>query len=195
MGINDQHPDAADAKVAQRSQKGFHSGVSFASFGCSLLRPLRSAARSCFPAALAALAVATASAQTVTPAVPPMAKPAAPVVFAIRGFRIEGENPIGEADAQRVLAPFVRPDATLATLQRATAALEAALRARGFGLHRVALPPQEVGATVRLEVVTFTITRITTEGRSLYSEENVRRALPELKEGTTPNFKRLAIET
>src|SRR4051794_40231014 len=85
-------------------------------------------------AALAALATGAAWAQGPAPAgprsAPPMATPAAPV-FPIRGFRIEGDNPLGEADAQRVLAPFVRADATLQTLQQATAALEAELRANG----------------------------------------------------------------
>jgi hemolysin activation/secretion protein len=148
--------------------------------------------------ALAAAFSQSALAQSPAPAAPapaPALAAAPAAVFAIKGFTVTGDNPLGAAETMRVLAPFVRPDATIATLQQATAALEAALRAQGYGLHRVALPPQEVGATVRLEVVTFTITKITTEGRSIYSEENVRRALPELREGTTPNFKRLAIET
>ena len=149
--------------------------------------------------ALVALAAGTAAAQAPAPAAPranpPMAQPAAPVVFPIRGFRIEGENPIGDADAQRVLRPFVRPDATLETLQQATAALEAELRTRGYGLHRVALPPQEVGATVRLDIVKFVIGKVAIEGARIYDEGNIRRTLPELREGESPNFRTLAIQT
>ena len=129
------------------------------------------------------------------PAAPPMAAPAKPAVFAIRGFRVEGDNPIGDADAQRVLAPFVRPDATLETLQQATAALEAELRNLGYGLHRVALPPQEVGATVRLTIVRFTIGKVAIEGAKIYDEGNIRRSVPELREGDSPNFKTLAVQT
>lgn len=149
--------------------------------------------------ALMALAAGSASAQTPAPAAPratpPMAAPAATTVFPIRGFRIEGDNPLPEADAQRVLAPFVRPDATIETLQQATAALESELRTRGFGLHRVALPPQEVGSTVRLDIVKFTIGKVGFEGRQIYSEANIRRSLPELQEGQSPNFRTLAIQT
>src|SRR5207253_11505119 len=58
-----------------------------------------------------------------------------------------------------VLAPYVRNDASIDSLQQAAAALEKALRDRGFGLHRVSLPPQEVGASVRLTIVQFTIAR------------------------------------
>jgi hemolysin activation/secretion protein len=151
--------------------------------------------------ALLASAAGVAGAQQQSPApaparpAPPMAQPAAPAVFPIRGFQLEGENPIGEAAAQRVLAPFVRPDATLQSLQQATAALEAAFRAAGYGLHRVSLPPQEVGQTVKLAIVKFAVGKVEIEGRQIYDEQNIRRTLPELREGESPNFKRLAVQT
>ena len=157
----------------------------------------RRAARS-LVALVAAAAGAAQAQQTPAPAparpVPPMAQPAAPAVFAIRGFLLEGENPIDAAEAQRVLAPFVRADATLETLRQATAALEAAFRAAGYGLHRVALPPQEVGQAVRLSIVKFVVGKVEIEGRKIYSEQNIRRTLPELREGETPNFRRLAVQ-
>ncbi len=124
------------------------------------------------------------------------APPSAPSpVFAIKGFQVTGENPLGDGETSRVLAPYLRADATLETLQKATAALEAALRDRGFGLHRVALPPQEVGDQVTLSIVKFTISRVTMEPLTLYDEANIRRSIPELREGQTPNFKKLAIQT
>jgi hemolysin activation/secretion protein len=126
---------------------------------------------------------------------PPMAQAAATPTFAIRGFEIEGENPIGEAESNRVLAAFIVPNATLETLQQATAALEKALRDRGYGLHRVALPPQEVGATVKLSIVRFTVGKVAIEGAQIYDEENIRNTLPELRENESPNFKKLAIQT
>jgi len=155
-------------------------------------------------ALLMALAAGASSAQapapapaaaSPAPAAPPMPAPAAAAVFPIRGFQIEGENPIGEAEAQRVLAPFVRPNATLETLQAATAALEKALRDRGYGLHRVALPPQEVGAAVKLSIVKFAVGKVTIDGASIYDAGNIRRTVPELREGDSPNFKRLAVQT
>ncbi|WP_194792801.1 ShlB/FhaC/HecB family hemolysin secretion/activation protein [Caenimonas koreensis] len=124
-----------------------------------------------------------------------MASAAPTPVFAIKGFKITGDNPLGDGDTSSVLAPFLRSDATIDTLQKATAALETALRDRGFGLHRVALPPQEVGDTVTLNIVKFTIGKVVIEGRSIYDEANVRGTLPELREGESPNFKTLAIQT
>jgi len=138
---------------------------------------------------------ATAAPAPTLPANPPMAEPAPPPVFAIRGFQVEGENPLDSGETARVLAPFLRTNATLETLQQATAALEAALRDKGYGLHKVALPPQEVGDTVRLAIVKFTVGKIDYQGRAIYDEENIRRSLPELREGDSPNFRTLAIQT
>ncbi len=120
---------------------------------------------------------------------------AANPVFVIKGFNITGDNPLSESDTTRVLAPYLRNDATLETLQKAGSALEAALREKGFALHRVALPPQEVGQNVTLNIVKFVIGKVTVEGLKGYSEANIRASLPELAEGTAPNFRTLAVQT
>ncbi|HEY8049889.1 MAG TPA: ShlB/FhaC/HecB family hemolysin secretion/activation protein [Ramlibacter sp.] len=126
---------------------------------------------------------------------PPMPASVPPPVFAIKGYKVTGDNPLGDAETQSILAPYVRNDATIETLQAAATALEKALRDRGYGLHRVALPPQEVGQAVQLNIVKFTIGRVQIDGRKIYSEANVRHTLPELREGGTPNFSRLAVQT
>jgi hemolysin activation/secretion protein len=123
-----------------------------------------------------------------------MTAPARPV-FAIRGFDISGDNPLASSETTRVLAPFLRADASIETLQAATAALEASLKQNGYALHRVVLPPQEVGDTVQLKIVKFTIGKVTVEGLQRYEEANIRASLPELQEGQAPNFKTLAVQT
>ena len=145
-------------------------------------------------AALFAGLAGTAWAQAPAAAPAPLTPAPAPV-FAIKGFKITGENPLGDGETSRILAPYLRADANMDTLQKATSALEEALRAKGFGLHRVALPPQEVGDTVTLDIVKFTISKLTIEGASLYDEGNIRRSVPELRVGHTPNFKKMAVQT
>ena len=115
--------------------------------------------------------------------------------FPINGFEIVGESPLSKEESSRVLAPFIGPDGTLITLQKATAALEAELKAKGFALLRVSLPPQEVGDKVTLQVVKFVIGKVAVEGNSQYSEANVRASVPELRENQAPNFRVLAIQT
>jgi hemolysin activation/secretion protein len=147
-------------------------------------------------AALVAAGPASAQAPAPRGAPPaPMAAPAPSPHFAIRGFKVTGANPLGDGETARVLAPFLRADASMETLQQATAALEAELRRKGYGLHRVVLPPQEVGDTVTLDIVTFTVDKVQVGEHRIYDEGNIRRSIPELREGTTPNFKRLAIQT
>ena len=116
-------------------------------------------------------------------------------VFVIKGFDISGENPLPDGEVSRILAPYLRTDATIDTLQKATAALETVLKDKGYALHRVALPAQEVGESVKLTIVKFVIGKVIMEGREQFSEANVRASLPELQEGKSPNFRTLAVQT
>jgi hemolysin activation/secretion protein len=100
-----------------------------------------------------------------------------------------------EGETALVLAPFLRADATIETLQKATMALEEALKKRGFALHRVVLPPQAVGTTVRLDIVRFNVGKVTVEGLNRYDEANIRASVPELREGEAPNFRTLSVQT
>ena len=158
-------------------------------------KPYRVCAFLGWVSALLALALATPVLAQVesTPAV--SVRPHVDPVFAISGFDITGDNPLSSAQTSTILAPFLRSQATIDTLQKATVALEDALREQGYGLHRVALPAQELGASVRLDVVKFVISKVTVRGQANYSEENIRASLPELRTGETPNFKRLAVQT
>lgn len=113
----------------------------------------------------------------------------------IRGFNIQGDNPLSQNETGKVLAPFLRAEATRDVLQKATTALEAALRDAGFGSHRVALPQQEPGEMVVLEVLKLTIGKVAIQGNQRTSAANVRASLPELREGASPNLKRLAVQT
>ena len=168
-----------------------NSGYDTAQFGGGLHCRLHAVAAAVLAVAAALSGVALAQAP---PAAVPMPVASNPT-FAIKGFKITGDNPLGDGDTTRVLAPFLRSDASIDTLQKATVALETELREKGFGLHRVALPPQEVGDTVTLTIIKFAIGKISSEGRKNLDEANIRRSVPELKEGTTPNFRTLAVQT
>ena len=123
-----------------------------------------------------------------------MAQPVPAPVFVIRGFKVTGDNPLADGETTRVLASFLRTDATLDTLQNAATALETAMRQQGFSLHRVSLPPQEIGDTIALLITSFKIGKVDVVNNSPYSDANVRQALPELREGATPDFARLSIQ-
>jgi hemolysin activation/secretion protein len=114
--------------------------------------------------------------------------------FPIRGFEVSGDVPLTPAQINAVLDSFVG-EGSLITLQQATGELENALKLAGYELHRVSLPPQDLGGVVKLEIVRFSLGKITVEGNERFSEANVRASLPELKEGQAPNFRTLAVQT
>lgn len=146
-------------------------------------------------------AAALAAGFALSGAMQAQAQPAAlvsppPAVFAIKGFAILGDNPLSSGETSVLLAPYLRADATLDVLQQATAALEKALHDRGYSLYRVVLPPQTVSDTVTLNVVRFSLGKVEVQGNDEhFSDANIRRALPELQEGGSPNLRKLARET
>lgn len=162
------------------------------------------ASRSILLAALAGSFTSHIVAQTAPSVVtnPSSSQPAAstaptsnPALPRIRGFSINGNNPLTDAEVTVVLASFLRAEANLDNLQKAAAALEQAMREKGFGLHRVLLPPQELGENITLNLAQFTIGQVTVEGETAFSKDNIRQGLPELKPGGTPNLDRLATQT
>ena len=156
------------------------------------LRPRTHAKDGFLPRALAGLALLS---MAVSSPLWAQSGASASAVFRITGFEVSGLNPLGAGETARILAPYQRVDANLEVLQKATAALEAALKERGFGLYRISLPPQELGGVVKLEVVRYLIGKVSVEGNKALGEGNVRRSLPELVEGATPNFQTLAVQT
>ncbi|MNS65736.1 Heme/hemopexin transporter protein HuxB precursor [compost metagenome] len=73
---------------------------------------------------------------------------------------------------------------------KALEALEAAYHARGYQLVRVDLPEQELNqGTVVLNVVQTKIGNVVIEGNSHFDDANIRRSLPALHEGQTPDLK------
>ncbi len=141
---------------------------------------------------LASLSISAQAQSSSSVAVP---ADSAPSVL-IRGFSVLGDNPLSEGVTSSVLAPYLRRPAELETLRQAIQALESALRDAGYGLYKVGLVPQALDAqAIALQVVKFKIGQVTVEGNQRFTTEEVRRALPELKEGTTPQLQHLAIQS
>ena len=127
-------------------------------------------------AVLAGAATAPAEAQT-------------PVVrFVVERFVVEGDNPLSQPRTQEILAPFTGEHAGVDGLLAAADALERAIAQAGVAFQRVVLPPQSLQeGTVVLRVAVFTVARVEVRGARHHSEENVRRSVPSLREGETPD--------
>ncbi len=142
---------------------------------------------------LCVLGWATAAAlPTLTLAQTP-AKPPAEPRFEIKSFRVEGSALIPAQEAAQILAPYTGSDRSLADIQRAREALEAAYTARGYGAVQVLLPEQEIArGEVVLRAVEAKLGKVTVEGNRFFDDPNIRASLPSLQAGSPPNTARLA---
>ncbi|MES2258998.1 MAG: ShlB/FhaC/HecB family hemolysin secretion/activation protein [Pseudomonadota bacterium] len=109
--------------------------------------------------------------------------------FEISRFEVSGNTLLAPDDVERLLAPFSGKQRDFGDVQRALETLEAAFHARGYNVVTVELPEQELDrGVVRLNVVETRIGRVVVKGNRHFDEANVRRSLPGLQEGRTPNL-------
>lgn len=127
---------------------------------------------------------------------PPVAADAAPVAsenFAIDHFEVRGVNTLGADEIQTATAKHAGADKNFGDIQQAIDAIEELYRRRGYSAVQVLLPEQDISrGTVLIEVVETPIGQITVKGNLNYSADNVRRSIPALQEGATPNVKAIS---
>jgi hemolysin activation/secretion protein len=115
--------------------------------------------------------------------------------FPIKRFAVEGATLMAPERIDEALAPFTGAERSLADVQRARAALEAAYARLGYGATQVAVPEQEIAnGVVRLRVIEGRVSAVNTEGNRYFDDANIRRSLPALVEGAPVNTARLARE-
>jgi hemolysin activation/secretion protein len=131
------------------------------------------------------LAVAVSSAWAVEPAAD-----SAAIRFDIARFDVSGNTLLPPQQIESLLAPFTGPTRDFGDVQRALEALEAAYHALGYSVVAIELPEQELNrGVVLLRVVETKIGRVSVKNNQYFDEANVRRALPALREGRSPNLK------
>ncbi|MFC7287440.1 ShlB/FhaC/HecB family hemolysin secretion/activation protein [Herminiimonas glaciei] len=129
---------------------------------------------------LLAVSCASAFADTATPS----------IHFDINRFDVRGNTLLPPQTVDSLVAPYLGKDRDFADVMKALEALEAAYHARGYQLVRIDLPEQELNqGTVVLNVVQTKIGNVVIEGNSHFDDANIRRSLPALQEGQTPDLK------
>jgi hemolysin activation/secretion protein len=108
--------------------------------------------------------------------------------FDIERFEVAGDSMLGAETVQRLVTPFTGKQKDFSDVQRALEALEGAYRERGFGVVQVQLPEQDITrGVVRFNINQPKIGKVNVEGNNYFSTDNIRRSLPSVKEGQTPN--------
>lgn len=115
------------------------------------------------------------------------------VRFDIERYDVRGNTLLPPEQVARLLAPYTGRGRDFGDVQQALEALTAAYQAAGYRLVAVTLPEQELArGAVRLEVVQTRIGQVQVRGQRYVDEANVRRALPQLREGEVPNLEEIS---
>jgi hemolysin activation/secretion protein len=144
------------------------------------------------PTTAAALALALALSAPAG-AAPTDAEADAALTFTVDRIEVVGDNPLSAERTEAILAPYLGEQAGLVGLQNAADALEEAMAARGYGFHRVVLPPQRTeSGVIELKAVVYEVGEIRVEGNEFFAPDNVRAMMPSLRTGETPNTRTLS---
>jgi hemolysin activation/secretion protein len=109
--------------------------------------------------------------------------------FEIARFDVKGNTLLPQPQIDELLSKFTGKERDFGDVQRALEALEAVYRQRGYSVVTIELPEQELNrGVVQLRVVETKIGRVSVKNNRYFDEANVRRSLPALQEGRTPNL-------
>ena len=111
----------------------------------------------------------------------------------VSNFLIDGDNPIGAAKSERILAPFLNIPLDISQLRTAASELEKLLAVAGFNFYRADLPPQTLrDGVVRIKIDRLGLADVTVIGNEFFSSDNIKRSLPLVASGKSPNTKDIA---
>ncbi len=115
--------------------------------------------------------------------------------FDVWEYRIEGNSLIDRKTIEMTVYPYLGPGRTIDTVEEARKALESVYHHAGYGTVLVDIPEQEVGrGVVTLKVTESKLDRVRISGSRYYSLGWIRKRLPALEEGKSPNFPELQKE-
>lgn len=110
-------------------------------------------------------------------------------------YLVEGETFLSEQEIERVLAPYVGEKRGLQDIEQAARGLEKHLHELGYVFHRVLIPAQKPSnGEIRLQVFHFNLNDVSIVGNVHFSADNIRRSLPALRQGETPEMLRLSAD-
>lgn len=113
--------------------------------------------------------------------------------FEIKSFEVTGNTLLEPDQIDASLRPFTGPAKSFSDIEAARQALLIAYQQAGFGAVQVVVPEQQVSAgVVKLDVLQAKISSIKISGNKHFSNDNIRRSLPRLQEGQTPNTRDVA---
>lgn len=109
--------------------------------------------------------------------------------FEIARFAVQGNTLLSEQAVNTLLTPYTGKGRNFGHVQMALEALESAYHKHGYNIVQVVLPEQELNqGVVTLRVVETRLGKVRVEGNRHFDEANIRRSVPGLQEGQSPNI-------
>jgi len=113
--------------------------------------------------------------------------------FEVKRFEVSGNTLLEPDEIDATLRPFTGPGKSFADIEAARQALLIAYQEAGYGAVQVVVPEQQVSAgVVKLNILQAKVSSIKVGGNKHFSNDNIRRSLPRLQEGQTPNTRDVA---
>jgi hemolysin activation/secretion protein len=109
--------------------------------------------------------------------------------FDLLEFEVEGNTVLPALAIERAVYPWLGPAKTLADIEKARAALEAAYQDSGYLSVSVIIPEQKIAAgLVRLQVVEGSVEKLKVSGNRYHARSEIRAETPALAPGEVPHF-------
>ncbi|RJF99223.1 ShlB/FhaC/HecB family hemolysin secretion/activation protein [Noviherbaspirillum saxi] len=113
--------------------------------------------------------------------------------FEITRYEVTGNTLLDPSTIDTLLIPFTGKARNFGDVQRALETLEAAYHALGYNVVQVALPEQVLKqGEVRLHVIQTRLGKVRVEGNKAFDDANIRRSVPGLREGESPNIAQIS---
>lgn len=123
-----------------------------------------------------------------SPAAPPAAAPAAKL-FPVLEYQIDGNTVLPVEDVERAVMPWLGETRTIKDIEGARGQLEQVYHDRGYKTVIVNIPQQKiVDGVVRLHVTEAPVGNLRINGSRYHSLDAIRSELPQLDEGSIPDF-------
>ena len=109
--------------------------------------------------------------------------------FNIWEIRVRGNTLLSNEIIERIVLPYLGPERSFDDLQAVSTELQKSYRDAGYPTVYVSIPEQNItDGLVRLEVLEGTIDRVKVAGSRYYSNDWIRRNVPEAQSGNIPRL-------
>jgi hemolysin activation/secretion protein len=110
-------------------------------------------------------------------------------------FVVEGNSTLSSLEIEQAVYPSLGPGKSIADIEKARAALEAAYQQSGYLSVSVMLPEQQIkDGVVRLQVVEGKVEKLKVSGNQYTLRSQLREEVPELAPGSVPHFPTMQAE-